>query len=48
MNVLINLDGIESDFEYIESMKVKVEKLISDSEKEHARIYKKTRQVIEK
>jgi glutamate formiminotransferase/formiminotetrahydrofolate cyclodeaminase len=48
LNVLINLDGIESDKKYIAKMKEKVEKLLADSETEHLRIFKKTREVIEK
>jgi len=48
LNVLINLDGIESDKKYIAEMKEKVEKLLADSETEHLKIFKKTRELIEK
>ena len=48
LNVLINLDGIESDEKYVENMKKKVEKLLTDSEKLHKNIFKKTLEVIKK
>jgi glutamate formiminotransferase/formiminotetrahydrofolate cyclodeaminase len=48
LNVLINLDGIESDDKYVESMKAKVEKLLAYSEKLHKKLFEKTRKVIDK
>lgn len=48
LNVLINLSGIESDDKYVHKMKDTIELLLTDSEKLHSKIYKKTRAVIEK
>jgi len=48
LNVLINLDGIESDDRYVNSMKEKVERLLADSEELHKKIFDKTLEVIDK
>jgi len=48
LNVLINLDGIEADQNYVNNMKKQVERLLNDSEQFHAKIYSKTRKIIGK
>jgi glutamate formiminotransferase/formiminotetrahydrofolate cyclodeaminase len=48
LNVLINLDGIESDQKFVNDMKNKVEKLLTESEQYHKNIFTKTREVIGK
>lgn len=46
LNVLINLDGVESDQKFVNDMKNKVEKLLNDSEQYHKSIFTKTREII--
>ncbi|MFC1784917.1 glutamate formimidoyltransferase [Candidatus Neomarinimicrobiota bacterium] len=46
LNVLINLDAVESDQKFVSDMKVRVEKLLIESEKYHNNIFSKTRQII--
>jgi glutamate formiminotransferase/formiminotetrahydrofolate cyclodeaminase len=48
LNVLINLDGIESDEKYIKNKTGEVERILDDAEKFHQRIFEKTREVINK
>ncbi len=48
LNVLINLDGIESDKKYVDKMITEVEQLLSDSEELHQSIFDKTREIINK
>ena len=48
LNVLINLDGVESDQKFVSDMKVRVEKLLIVSEKYHNNIFAKTREIIGK
>ena len=48
LNVLINLDGIGTDQNYVNNMKKQVERLLNDSEQFHAKIYSKTREIIGK
>ena len=48
LNVLINLEGVESDKKYVDKMITEVEQLLSDSEKAHHNIFNKTREVINK
>ncbi|MCK4904559.1 MAG: cyclodeaminase/cyclohydrolase family protein, partial [Candidatus Marinimicrobia bacterium] len=48
LNVLINLDGIESDQNFVNDMKKQVEKLLAESEEYHKNIFAKTRKTIGK
>ena len=48
LNILINLDGVESDQKFVSDMKVRVEKLLIESEKYHNNIFAKTREIIGK
>ena len=46
LNVLINLDGIVADKNYVNNLKKQVDKLLIDSEQYHAKIFSKTREII--
>jgi glutamate formiminotransferase/formiminotetrahydrofolate cyclodeaminase len=48
LNVLINLDGVESDKKFVDDMKKRVEKLLAESEQYHKNIFVKTREIIDK
>ena len=48
LNVLINLDGIESDKKFVDDMKNRVDKLLTQSEQYHKNIFSKTREIIGK
>jgi len=48
LNVLINLDGVESDQKFVNDMKKRVEKLLTESDKYHKNIFAKTREMIGK
>ncbi len=48
LNVLINLDGVGSDQKFVNDMKTRVEKLLTDSEQYHKNIFAKTREIIGK
>ncbi len=48
LNVLINLDGVASDTKFVNDMKSQVDKLLSESEKYHKKIFSKTLEIISK
>jgi glutamate formiminotransferase/formiminotetrahydrofolate cyclodeaminase len=48
LNILINLDGTDLDQKFVKNMKLKVEKLLSNSEQYHRNIFTKTREIIGK
>ncbi len=48
LNVLINLDGVASDQKFVDDMKNRVEKLLTESEQYHKKIFAKTREIIGK
>jgi glutamate formiminotransferase / formiminotetrahydrofolate cyclodeaminase len=48
LNVLINLDGVASDKKFVDDMKNRVEKLLTESEQYHNKIFAKTREIIGK
>ena len=48
LNVLINLGGIELDQNFVNDMKKRVEKLLTESEEYHKNIFAKTRKIIGK
>ncbi len=46
LNVLINLESVKSDQKYVNDMKNRVDKLLTESEEYHKNIFAKTRVII--